>query len=181
VPFCGDGHYHYCFDYRKCGPRGEPRIAHVDVETFGIDEVVAPSFLAFVQRLRVDEGGEVFGLATSASIANVATAISKASGVTFEDQGDQISGYRVFRARLPGDGGWAFLTPNRVKRGFVRKNDRKHASLRSLLAGTADRFPEHPDCAYFASADFTTKAGRALADAIVRGPFETKRVRLDEG
>lgn len=32
VPFCGDGHYHYCFDYRQTGRREEPRVTYIDVE-----------------------------------------------------------------------------------------------------------------------------------------------------
>ncbi|MGZ3420782.1 MAG: SMI1/KNR4 family protein [Polyangiales bacterium] len=42
IPFCGDGHYFYCFDYRAHG--AEQRVTYIDVETFGVDEELAPDF-----------------------------------------------------------------------------------------------------------------------------------------
>ncbi|MGZ6095687.1 MAG: SMI1/KNR4 family protein [Polyangiales bacterium] len=42
IPFCGDGHYFYCFDYRAHG--AEQRVTYIDVETLGVDEELAPDF-----------------------------------------------------------------------------------------------------------------------------------------
>jgi len=178
VPFCGDGHFHYCFDYRKSGPRGEPRITYIDIESFDTDKVVAPNFAAFVRKLRPAGVTVVIGIETTAKMSTVAAAISKASRRAFEDQGDQNSGYRVFRAKLPGAASWAFMTPNRVRRGFVRTSDPDYRTLRDQLADEVERFPEHPDCTYFVEADFDTAPGRALSRAIEKLPYPSRRVRL---
>jgi len=178
VPFCGDGHFYFCLDYRASGPRGEPRVTYIDVESFDTDRVVAPSFEAFLHKLRPAGVTVVIGIETTDKMATVAAAISKASKRAFEDQGDQNSGYRVFRAKLPGEASWAFLTPNRVRHGFIRKSDPDSAKLRDQLADEVERFPEHPDCTYFVSADFDTPPGRALSRAIEKLPYPSRRVRL---
>ncbi len=179
VPFSGDGHFHYCLDYRKCGPHGEPRITYIDVESFGTDKVVAPSFEAFVRKLRPAGVTVAIGIETTASIKSLAAAISKVSRRAFEDQGTQNSGYRVFRAQLAG-GTWAFLTPNRVRHGFIRTADPDYRTLRDQLGDEVERFPEHPDCTYFVSADFDTPSGRTLSRAIDKLPAPHRRVRLAE-
>lgn len=40
------------FDYRDCGPDGEPRVVHVDQEADYRITVLAPDFVSFVQSLR---------------------------------------------------------------------------------------------------------------------------------
>ena len=40
------------FDYRDCGPEGEPRVVHVDQEVGYRITVLAPDFVSFVQALR---------------------------------------------------------------------------------------------------------------------------------
>jgi hypothetical protein len=180
IPFHGDGHYYYCLDYRQSGPDGEPCVTYIDVECFNIDEVLAPDFHTFLIQLRTEEQAEVIGLITRAPMARVATAVSKASGFVFEDRGDQVSGYRVFRAKLPGNANWAWLTPNRVRHGFVRRGTRDYAALHGLLPDRVDRYPEHPDCAYVLRADFTSKAGRAIVRALDKLPFATRRLLLED-
>jgi hypothetical protein len=32
IPLDGDGHWWLCLDYRKCGPKGDPAVMHVEVE-----------------------------------------------------------------------------------------------------------------------------------------------------
>ena len=53
VPFCGDGHYHYCFDYRKHGPEGEPAVTYIDVECFDKDERLAPNGIRLLKDHRL--------------------------------------------------------------------------------------------------------------------------------
>jgi hypothetical protein len=45
-----------CFDYRACGPDGEPQVVHVDQEFDYKITFVAPNFEAFVRGLEGDEG-----------------------------------------------------------------------------------------------------------------------------
>jgi len=40
------------FDYRDCGPDGEPRVVHVDQEGDYRITILAPDFVGFVQALR---------------------------------------------------------------------------------------------------------------------------------
>jgi hypothetical protein len=46
------GHDMIAFDYRDCGPAGEPRVVHVDQEVDYRITVLAPDFVSFVQALR---------------------------------------------------------------------------------------------------------------------------------
>lgn len=178
VPFCGDGHFHYCLDYRTSGPRGEPKVTYIDIESFDTDKVVAPNFDAFLRKLRPSGITVAIGIETTAKIGTVAAAISKASRYSFDAQGDQDHGYPLFRAKLPGDSNWAFMTPNVVRRGFVRRSDAKDVKARDQLADHVERFPEHPDCNYFVTADFGTAAGGKLSRAIEKLPYPSRRVRL---
>jgi hypothetical protein len=181
VPFCGDGHYEYCLDYRKSGKRSEPRVTYVDAECFRFDEVIAPDFMTFLGQLRPDGAAQVYGLVTRDEAKRVAAALSKATGYRFEDRGDQDNGYRVFRARLPGTGSWAWLSANGARRGFVRKTDAEYEKLHELYPEWVDRHPEHPDCGYFLSCtDFEGTAGKAIVRGLGKLPFAARTVRLGE-
>ncbi|WP_233624946.1 SMI1/KNR4 family protein [Actinoplanes sp. ATCC 53533] len=46
------GHDMIAFDYRDCGPEGEPRVVHVDQEVGYRITVLAPDFVGFVRALR---------------------------------------------------------------------------------------------------------------------------------
>jgi SMI1-KNR4 cell-wall len=46
------GHDMIAFDYRFCGPAGEPRVVHVDQDDDYQLTVLAPDFVTFVQALR---------------------------------------------------------------------------------------------------------------------------------
>ncbi len=181
VPFCGDGHFHYCLDYRKSGRRGEPCVTYIDVETFDHDEVLAPNFATFLSQLFEDQS-RVVGLVTQAKPALVAAEVSRVTGTAFEDQGDQDHGYRVFRAKLPGSGNWAWLSANRVREGFVRKNDREYQKLAKLRPAMVDRIPEHADCGYFLSCtDFESKAGKAISKKLEKLAFPLRAITLGRG
>jgi hypothetical protein len=45
------GHDMLCLDYRKCGPKGEPAVVHVDQEREYVITLVAPDFESFVRGL----------------------------------------------------------------------------------------------------------------------------------
>ncbi|MEU8660589.1 SMI1/KNR4 family protein [Actinoplanes philippinensis] len=46
------GHDMIAFDYRDCGPEGEPRVVHVDQEVDYRITVLAPDFASFLQALQ---------------------------------------------------------------------------------------------------------------------------------
>jgi hypothetical protein len=52
------GHDMLCLDYRKCGPRGEPTVVHVDQENDYEITRVAPTFEAFIRGLEDDAAFE---------------------------------------------------------------------------------------------------------------------------
>lgn len=181
VPFCGDGHYHYCLDYRASGRKREPSVTYIDVECFDVDEVLAPDFATFLHQLQPAGALPVYGLAIHDDAAAVAAAVSKATGHRFEDQGDQDNGYRVFRARLAGNAGWAWLSANRARRGFVRKGHPEYKKLGKLFPELVDRYPEHADCGFFLSCThFESHAGKAILEGLARLPFSARMLRLDE-
>ena len=53
------GHDMLCLDYRVCGPKGEPRVVHVDQELDYKVTHVADNFESFVRGLESDEAFEV--------------------------------------------------------------------------------------------------------------------------
>ena len=182
VPFCGDGHFHYCFDYRKAGRRDEPSVSYVDVECFDVDEVLAPDFGTFLATLRPSAPAKAFGLRTQERVEAIASALSTATGFEFEDQGDQDFGYRVFRARLPGKTQWAWLSANQVRRGFVRKNDREYKKLGTLFPELVDRHPEHADFGYFLTlSDFDSPSGKSIARGLEALRFPCQEIELEGG
>lgn len=180
IPFCGDGHYHYCFDYRKRGRESEPCVTYIDVECFDVDKVLAPDFLTFLHELRAEQE-PAYGISTSQPIEAVAAALADASGCPFEDQGDQWHGYRTFYFDLPvpDDKQGAWLTPNRVKRGFVRQDDPEYAKLAARMPGFALRYPEHAECDYFISTKVDTEAWRGFTRVLSSLPYESRAIVLE--
>lgn len=179
IPFCGDGHVHYCFDYRKGGRRREPRISYIDVETFDTDRVVAPDFGTFVMQLRPAEKRSAFALVTRGPATKVAAEVSRVTRVRFEDTGDQDGGYRIFRAALPKKT-WAWLEANTTRRGFVRRADPDYARLASKMTEEVDRFPEHSDAGYFLHfSEPGSIAAQRVARALATLPYPTRAVELN--
>lgn len=179
-PFCGDGHYYYCLDYRRSGRKGEPCVTYIDVESLDIDEVVAPDFATFLHQLRPPKQGTVYGLVTHDDPDSVAAVLSDAIGIKFEDRGDQANGYRVFSAPLA-DAISAWLTANRVRRGFVRRDHAEYESLSKLLPEVVDRHPEHTDCGFFLiCTNFQSAQGKRIAARLTSLPFAVRVVRLDD-
>jgi len=52
------GHDMLCLDYSACGPRGEPRVVHIDQERDYKVLVVAPDFESFIRGLEDDSAFE---------------------------------------------------------------------------------------------------------------------------
>ena len=52
------GHDMVCLDYRECGPRGEPKVVHVDQERDYTITFVAENFESFIRGLEDDEAFE---------------------------------------------------------------------------------------------------------------------------
>jgi hypothetical protein len=178
IPFCGDGHYHFCLDYRKDGRRREPRVTYVDIES-QVEKVLAPNFGAFLRSLR-SEPEVAQGLVTTLPLAKVAAELAKVSGLDFEKGDAQAHGYATCRARLPGkDPSWAWLCPNRVRRGFVRPNHERYDQLKALLPELVDRYPEHADCGYILSCSaWDSPAGRRLVRGLAKLSFPSRPIPI---
>jgi hypothetical protein len=50
------GHDMICLDYRKCGPKGEPQVVHVDQELDYKITFVANNFESFIRGLEAEDG-----------------------------------------------------------------------------------------------------------------------------
>jgi hypothetical protein len=179
IPFCDNGHTYFCLDYRKDGRRHEPRVTYIDVEG-SVDRVLALDFGAFLRQLQPEEERKMYGLVTTEAPAALAAALSAVSGLLFEDQGDQNRGYPEFIARLSGSKpGSASLSPNRVRRGFVRKTHANYTKLSKTMPEMVDRHPDHADCGSFLEcSDFDSPAGRRLVRALDRLPFASRSLLL---
>jgi hypothetical protein len=183
IPFCGDGHFHYCFDYRRSGRMEEPCVTYIDVECFDADEMLAADFGTFLHQLK-PKMETAYGLITHDPAEIVAAAVSEATGLLMEDRGEEWNGYRLFRAALPG-GGSAWLSANRTRHGFVRKRDPEFEVLSGLLPDVVARYPEHADCGYFLNcqsecgADFESDAGRTVVRDLTKLPFLSRALLLE--
>ncbi len=148
VPFAGDGHWHMCLDYRQHGPQGIPGVMHLDLETEQ-EQPVASSFGAFLQTLTLDIEPGMLGIVGDEPLASIVARLSTALGVAVAIVDAEWSGYPLHRWPLGGGSSpeWAWLSPNRVPRGFARPSEPRYAELVGLLPGTALRYPEFPECA----------------------------------
>lgn len=153
VPFVGDGHWFLCFDARD--GRDEPAITYIDLEWD--DRRVAETFAELTTMIGPNPERRQVGLSTEASLAEAAGRLGAVLAMPVNDQGDQAHGYPTFHLRGAGGGGdvetieQLWVTPNEVRRGFVRPHDRRYTELVNLLPGTALRVPEHPDCTLLVS------------------------------
>lgn len=177
VPFCGDGHYLYCLDYRASGPAAEPRVVFLDVGDGGTD-VVADDFAFFLGALELARSSAI-GLMTEQPYDMVLRYLEDLSGRTF-DLGDRNDPYaESVGARLDPGGGNVFLLRNYVRRGMVRRDDREYETLLSLLPEIVARYPDHGDCAYFVMCDSPESvAATSLSSAVLRGPIAARSLVL---
>jgi hypothetical protein len=175
VPFDGDGHWYLCLDYRKRGRRSEPAVTYIDLETEHEREV-AESFQGFLGRLELSVDGYMLGILGGKPPDAIVNSLNLAFGVEFDNLSSWGSGYPVHRWPLGNTAtkNWAWLSPNRVPRGFVRETDVRYRELAGLLPGTALRFPEYPDVEFILTCTDGV-ADRARA-ACVRASLSTRPI-----
>ena len=150
VPFDGDGHWHLCLDYRKHAE--VPAITYADVEC-DRETRIAKSFADYLAMLRIRVEGE-YVLETVSNVEELKADLSRQLGVRFDAPDTWAHGYPTERANLGGgeDPQWLWLSPNTVRRGFVRPDDPRYSELKDLMPGFADRFPGLPPGSYILSA-----------------------------
>lgn len=96
------------------------------------------------------EVDDEYVIEADSDIDTVIAALSVALDIKFDLPDTQAHGYPTYRARLGTElnPDWVFLSPNTVRRGFVRSNDTRYEQLKDLLPGYAPRYPELPDSSY---------------------------------
>lgn len=148
IPISGDGHEYVCFDYRRSGPQGEPSITRVDVESFTGTTPIADSFADLIADLIPNDHLHI-GFITTDDLETTQQRLTKVLKAAFTNEGDDLYGYTVYRARIGGkkSGGCLWLSSNLVNRGFLRKEQRKlYADRLALVTGQALRYPYNPMC-----------------------------------
>lgn len=144
VPFDSDGHWYLCLDYRNGGDR-EPRITWFDLDEQE-ERAVAKNMPAFLTMLTAQDETKL-GWVITESLAECAARLDGIFEHPSEPrESDDLYGYPFFRWFR--EDGWVQLAPNRVKRGFIsRQDEATYQELKDLLPGEALRFPEHPQAA----------------------------------
>jgi SMI1 / KNR4 family (SUKH-1) len=173
VPFDGDGHWHLCLDYR---PNSQtPAITHADIEC-DRESRVADSFDDYLDMLRLRVGDE-FVLETVDDVERVKADLASRLGVVFDPPDTWAQGYPMQRARLgtKDDPQWLWISPNTVRRGFVRKDDHRYSELKGLMAGFAERFPGLPAGSYILNATGGVRA--QVLDACNKSGFIARPLR----
>lgn len=170
VPFDGDGHWHLCLDYRK-NP-DTPAITYADVEC-DTESSVADSFCDYLALLRPADSGN-YALEGVPDIEWLKGELTRSLGVAFEPTDTWANGYPIERVRLGNhqDPQWLWISPNTVRRGFVRADDPKYEVLKDLMPGTADRFPGLPSGSYILST--TDRVRRRVLDACEQVGFPAR-------
>jgi SMI1 / KNR4 family (SUKH-1) len=141
IPFDAGDVWDMCFDYRRCGPQGEPSITLVDSEC-GEEEPIAASFAVYLAGL-VDGLAGSFRIASDLTPEALARALARALGAAAPhvDPG-HASGIVCWRVALRGDHQWCWVSPNRVPAWF-----RRGADGRAMVSGeTALQLSEDPAC-----------------------------------
>lgn len=149
APFDGDGHWHLCLDYRK-NPI-VPTITYVDIECDS-ESHIADSFDDYLGMLQmpVDNKYVMEGIS---DIETLKVNLSRQLGVPFDPTDSWAHGYPTEHARLGSDEDHQslWISPNTVRRGFVRPDDQRYSELKDLLPGSADRYPGLPWGSYILS------------------------------
>lgn len=171
IPFDGDGHWDLCFDYRDRGPRAEPSIAWVSIES-EVDEPICASFDAFLAGLVDGEATKATRLYGAIGAEDVARRLAKHFG-SDEPTADVFGqGHPVWRVALPGKHAWCWTSENRVPAGF-RREGRGAATRIVTTKETVLRFPDDPECAVRLSS--TPESEAAVAEAIAKLGLKTRR------
>jgi hypothetical protein len=175
VPFDGDGHWFLCLDYRKNGPRAEPSVTVVDLEC-NKEQEVAESFLNFLGMLKRHCHSKMLGISGVESVDSIVNDLNAAFGIKFDELSSWAHGYPQHRWLLGPDAikEWAWLSPNRVSRGFVRESDARYSELADLMPGTALRYPEYPDVQFLLT--FTDGAADRIKAACAGASYSTRPI-----
>ncbi|GHC14164.1 SMI1/KNR4 family protein [Cerasicoccus arenae] len=145
VPFDGDGHWHLCLDYRR-DPK-VPSVSYIDIECDNEQEI-ANSFEEYLDLLEIDIEDRDFVPSIDDLDATLST-LSTEMGVQFEPPDSWAHGYPQHRARgLGEEPEWIWISPNLVRRGFVREDDARFEELRDRLPGDGLRYPGLPDSSF---------------------------------
>lgn len=146
VPFDGDGHWHLCLDYRK--NEAQPTVTLADVECDREEHVA--DYLAM---LRIDVEDELV-LEGVSDVERLKADLSRRLGVVFDPTDCWAHGYPTERAPLGDEQNpqWLWMSPNEVRRGFVRDDDPRYSELKHLMPGFGERFPGLPVGSYILDA-----------------------------
>lgn len=161
IPFDGDGHWYLCLDYRS--NTESPSVTYVDVEC-DEQKSVAETFAGYLAKLELDLENE-FVLELSETPEQLMDRLSKVLGFEVTPPDTWAHGYPIYRAAL-GDNDkpeWMWLSPNRVPKGFIRKDDLSYDQLKHHMQDQALRYPELPENVYIVS--FT----EGVADRVLAG------------
>jgi hypothetical protein len=172
VPFDGDGHWHLCLDYRKSP--GAPAVTHADIEC-DREFLIADSFADYLAKLQIDVGDDYVLAGTD--IETIKAKLSLLLGMAFDPPDIWAYGYPTQRTRLGTkiDPEWVWISPNTVRRGFVRSDDPRYAELKDLMPGYASRFPELPADGYILSA--TDRVRSKVIEACARSQIVARPLR----
>jgi hypothetical protein len=146
VPLDGDGHWHLCLDYRQI-PEA-PAVTYIDTES-DFEERVAATFGKYLSLLKLDVEDEVVLLSVS-DLKSVIANLSDRLKIKPLPPDMNQHGYPIYGASNGSrkDPQYVWASPNKVPRGFVRKDDPRYEELRNLLPGETLRFPELPESSY---------------------------------
>lgn len=147
IPFDGDGHWLLCFDYRQNG--SQPMIALIDTESVS-EGLVAGSFADYLQLLEPDVDEGQFGLTLPMDLESVKKRIASTLKMRIHEPEDWAHGY--IQHRLSHQNGETqnsvWLSPNLVRHGFVRPDDKRCAELKDLMSDMVKRYPGLPEEAW---------------------------------
>ena len=98
---------------------------------------IAPNFEHFLGMLTLSVTHSTFGILGVTSPDSIVDTLNTAFGVRFDNMSSWEHRYPVYRWPSGGAGSsnWIWLSPNRVRRGFVRENDPHYKDLADLLPG----------------------------------------------
>jgi hypothetical protein len=144
VPFDGDGHWYLCLDYRKHAD--VPAVTYIDVECDS-QEPIANSFAEYLSQLQVDAEDGEYVVSPITDIPSIIAQIAGRLKLKVEQPDSWSQGYPVYSAvrktRKGIQGAW--ISPNRVPRGFAREDEPNYETLRQQMPGETLRYPELPE------------------------------------
>jgi hypothetical protein len=159
VPFSGDGHYYYCFDYRRTGKTAEPEISFIDVEVFNIDYVVAANFTEFLKSLKQEPIPRI-GIQSELDYGSMVKFLGGVLEVEFKQSDlhldpQYFAKYPPSRFGIEADNDHYFpaiwLNANRVQRAYKPKDDFYDKGYEYLFDEYGFRQSHYAEFAYFLS------------------------------